>query len=133
MGRSIRASIELWEHNDDESAPTMIITFQDDGVLRVYESVEAVVVDVEALDAEEVLRTVFDERGQRYVVEWLEPNSEVGIAGPIKVVGSGRYRLVPDGEPDMSALRDIIAKVAAIEPASAEHEVRALGRRLVKG
>ncbi|MBK9000690.1 MAG: hypothetical protein IPM35_33635 [Myxococcales bacterium] len=111
----------------------MIITLQDDGVLRVYQSLEAVVLDVEALDAERVLRTVLDERGQRYVVKWLQPNTEVGIAGPIKVVGSGRYRLVPVGQPDLGALQSIIAKAAAIEPASAEHEVRALGRRLVKG
>lgn len=111
----------------------MIITLQDDRVLRVYESLEAVVMDVEALDAEVVLREVFDERGQRYVVEWLQPNTETGIAGPIKVVGSGRYRLVPVGQPDLGALRDIIAKAAAIEPASAEHEVRELGRQLVKG
>lgn len=110
----------------------MILTLQDDAVLRVYESLDAVVVDVEALDAEEVLRGVFDERGQPYVVEWLQPNTEVGIAGPIKVVGGGRYRLVPVGQPDLDALRNIIAKAAAIDPASAEHEVRELGRRLAK-
>ncbi|MBE7480641.1 MAG: hypothetical protein HS104_11750 [Polyangiaceae bacterium] len=104
----------------------MILTLQDDTVLRVYGSLEAVVMDVEALDAEEVLREVFDERGQRYVVEWLQPNSEVEIAGPIKVVGSGRYRLVPVGQPDLDALRSFIVKAAAIEPASAEHEVREL-------
>ncbi len=106
----------------------MILTLQDDGVLRVYESVGAALMDVEALDAEEVLREVFDKHGQRYVVEWLQPNTEVGIAGPIKVVGSGRYRLVPVGQPDLGALRDIIAKAAAIEPASAVNGVRELGR-----
>ncbi len=106
----------------------MILALQDDAVLCVYESLDAAVADVEALDAEQVLREVFDEHGQRYVVEWLQPNTEVGIAGPIKVVGSGLYRLVPDGEPDMGSLRDIIAKAAAIEPASAVNRVRELGR-----
>ena len=39
----------------------MLITLQDDGVLRIYRSVEEGVRDVEALDAEEVFRSVFDE------------------------------------------------------------------------
>lgn len=39
----------------------MLITLQDDGVLRVYERVADAVRDVEALDAEEVFRAVFDD------------------------------------------------------------------------
>jgi hypothetical protein len=42
----------------------MLLTCQDDGVLRVYESVDEAVRDVEALDAEEVFRAVFDETGE---------------------------------------------------------------------
>ena len=38
----------------------MLLTLQDDGVLYVYESVEEAVRDVEALDAEQTFRAVFE-------------------------------------------------------------------------
>jgi hypothetical protein len=47
----------------------MILTVEDDGCVRLYQSLDAVVLQVEALDAEECLRTVFDEQGQRYVFD----------------------------------------------------------------
>jgi hypothetical protein len=45
----------------------MILTLQDDGVLRVYKSVDDAVGDVEALDAEETFQAVFDDSGEAAV------------------------------------------------------------------
>jgi hypothetical protein len=52
----------------------MILTLQDDGVLRVYESVEDAVRDVEALDAEDTFQAVFDDTGEVYAIHWIRPN-----------------------------------------------------------
>jgi hypothetical protein len=52
----------------------MLLTLQDDNVLRVYETAERAVTDVEALDAENVFRAIFDETAQPYVIEWIVPN-----------------------------------------------------------
>ena len=54
----------------------MILTLQDDGVLRVYKSVDDVVADIEALDAEETLRAVFDDSGETYAIHWIRPNEQ---------------------------------------------------------
>ncbi|HWE27883.1 MAG TPA: hypothetical protein VHB97_07765 [Polyangia bacterium] len=76
----------------------MIVVLEDDGCLHRYASLEAVVRHIEALDAEECLRAVFDDDGQRYRIEWIEPNRK-GIG-----VRNGIYRLVPEGAPDRAAL-----------------------------
>jgi hypothetical protein len=53
----------------------MLLTLQDDGVLRVYENVADAVRDVEALDAEEVFRAVFDDTGEVYTIHWIRLNT----------------------------------------------------------
>jgi len=52
----------------------MLITIEDDGVLRIYRSVEEAVRDVEALDAEDVFRRIYDETGRCYSISWIRPN-----------------------------------------------------------
>jgi len=44
----------------------MLVTLQDDGVVRLYDSVEDAVRHVEALDAEAVFRAIFAETGEVY-------------------------------------------------------------------
>ena len=51
-----------------------LITLEDDGVVRIYSSVEEAVRSVEALDAEDVFRFVFDETGRCYAIRWIMPN-----------------------------------------------------------
>ena len=43
----------------------MVITFEDDGCVHLYRSLEEIVFQIEALDAENTLREVFDDDGQR--------------------------------------------------------------------
>jgi hypothetical protein len=77
----------------------MILTFEDDGCVHLYESVDAVVLQIEALDAEGCLLAIFDDRGQRYIIDWLEPNKQ-GSMG----VSNGRYHLIAPGGRDPKAL-----------------------------
>ncbi len=86
----------------------MILVLEDDGCVRAYESVEDVVQSCEALDAEEVLRAVFDENGQPYRIEWIEPNYYGGSFLGIRWVGNGAYTLVPSGPPDVDALLALV-------------------------
>jgi hypothetical protein len=52
----------------------MLITIQEDGVLRIYQSVEEAIGEVEALDAEDVFRSIFDETRRCYALSWIRPN-----------------------------------------------------------
>jgi hypothetical protein len=52
----------------------MLLALHEDGVLRIYGSVDEAVVAVEALDAEATFRAIFDETGQRYAIQWIRPN-----------------------------------------------------------
>ena len=81
----------------------MILTLEDDGCIHLYESLDAVVLRVEALDAKECLRAVFDEYGQQYGIEWIEPNKRGWIG-----VTNGRYRLVASGGRDPGVLKAAI-------------------------
>jgi hypothetical protein len=101
----------------------MIITVQDDGVLRVYGSTDEAVRDVEALDAEETFRSVFDETGQRYAIRWIRLNQR-----GLFTVGNGEYTLVPDGRVDVQTLLKVIRGVQFVEPESARPWLRELMR-----
>ena len=81
----------------------MILVEEDDGGIHLYPSVDAVAVHIEALDAEDCLRQVFDERGQRYVIDWIKPNKRDWIG-----VTNGEYPLVASGEPDPTALLAVL-------------------------
>jgi hypothetical protein len=67
----------------------MVVTLQDDDVVRLYNSVEDAARHVEALDTEAVFRAIFDDTGEVYVIHWIRPK----ISGPF-LVGNGEYTLV---------------------------------------
>jgi hypothetical protein len=84
----------------------MIIVLADDACLYAYPSIAAVTLQIEGLDAD-TIRVAFDEDGQRYRIQWIEPNDD-GTGRFLEFVGSGVYTLVPDGEPNLNALHALI-------------------------
>lgn len=102
----------------------MIVVLEDDGCLHVYQTVAEIVRAIEALDAEDSLRTVFDQDGQRYRIEWIRPNTRAWAS-----VGNGEYRLVADGPPSIAELLQLMDDHGAIDP-HAEVVVRNLAKRL---
>ena len=82
------------------TAPMMIVVLEDDNCLHVYESIADVVQHVESLDAQDVLRAVFDQDGQCYRIEWIKPNRRAWLG-----VENGEYRLIADGTPSIAAIR----------------------------
>jgi hypothetical protein len=86
----------------------MILTFEDDGCVHLYGSVDAVVHQIEALDIEGCVHEVFDDGGQRYAVEWIRPNKHGSIG-----MTNGEYRLVPSGQPDPKALVHALDQVGS--------------------
>jgi len=112
----------------------MLITFQEDGVLRVYASVEEAVRDVEALDVEEVFRTVFNESAQPFVIHWIRPNKLGRVFfGLFGLAKNGEYTLVPSGAADPQGLLRTFRSTQAVEPASLAPNVRELELRLATG
>ena len=101
----------------------MILTLQEDGVLRIYASVAKAVLDVEALDAEVTFRAIFDETGQRYAIQWIRPN-QIGKFSAL----NGEYTFVPDGTVDSDGLLRIIREARFVEPQELEPEMRGLER-----
>lgn len=106
----------------------MILTLQDDGVLRVYETVEDAVRDVEALDAEHVLRAVFDDAGEVYAIRWIRPNSRGRFLRFL--VGNGEYTLVPENRKDVPALLRLLREAKLVEPPEAASRLPDVERRL---
>ena len=102
----------------------MLLALLDDGVLQLYASPEAAVQDVEALDAEETFRAVFDDTGQTYAIEWSRANKGRWI------VQNGEYRLVPTGVYDIQRLIQVIDENHPLEPEGSEAQVREIRRRL---
>jgi hypothetical protein len=109
----------------------MLISLQDDGVLRVYETPADAARDVEALDAEDVFRAVFDENAVPYRIEWIRPNQESSALG-LRSVVNGEYRLVPGGSREPARLLAVIRGAADVEPSEFEAAVRDVETRLVK-
>lgn len=103
----------------------MLITLQDDSVLRIYGSVEEAVRDVEALDAEQTFRSVFDETGQVYVIRWIRPNDR-----GLFMVGNGQYTFARSGGVDVDGLRNVIRDAQFVEPESLRPWLRELEGRL---
>jgi hypothetical protein len=106
----------------------MILTLQDDGVLRVYESVEDAVRGVEALDAEETFRAVFDDTGEVYAIRWIRQNSRGRFIRFI--VGNGEYTLVRENRKDIPGLLRLLRDATLIEPREAQSRLREVERRL---
>jgi hypothetical protein len=103
----------------------MLITLEDDGVVRTYASPEEAVQKVEALDAEEVFRAVFDETGQPYKIRWIRPNA-VGRF----LVSNGRYTLAPEGAIDPEGLIQIIREARHVDPPELIATLQAIEHRL---
>jgi hypothetical protein len=101
----------------------MILTLQDDGCIHVYDSPDAARGHVEALDAEDVLREVFDERGVRYSIQWMRRKCWFGLT-------NGEYRLVPSSGRDMAALEAMLQSAHAVFPESCRYAVEALKESL---
>jgi hypothetical protein len=108
----------------------VILTLQEDSVLRVYEDVDEAVSDVEALDAETTFRAIFDDDARAYRIEWLQPNTESRELFGMRLVGNGKYRFVATGERDVAALLAALGSASAIEPSGMEPAIRELERRL---
>jgi len=106
----------------------MLLTLQDDGVLRVYRSVEDAVRDVEALDAEGVFRAVFDETGEVYAIHWIRPNKRGRVFRFL--VSNGAYTLAPKNVKDIPALLKAIREAHAVEPEDARDRLQEIERRL---
>ena len=106
----------------------MLLTLQDDGVLRVYGSVEDAVRDVEALDAEDVFRAVLDETGEVYSIHWIRPKKRDRVFRFL--VTNGAYTLVPKNVKDVPALLKTIREAHAVEPEDARDRLKELERRL---
>jgi len=106
----------------------ILITLQDDGVVRIYPSADDTVRNVEALDAQETFRVVFDETGHRYKISWIRENQRGRF-----MVGNGQYALVRTGTMDVGALLGLIREATLVEPESlrpwlGELESRLTGR-----
>ena len=105
----------------------LILTLHD-GVLRVYESVEDAVRDVEALDVEGTFRAVFDDTGEVYAIRWIRPNARGRFFRFI--VGNGEYTLVPEDRKDIPALLRLLREARLVEPRGAERRLQEVERRL---
>ncbi len=103
----------------------MLLILEDDGVLHVYESIDQAVRDVEALDAEETFRAVFDDTGQVYAIQWIRPNTQDRFT-----VRNGEYTLVPTNRTDVPALLDLLRDVPVIEPPAAKNLLQEIRDRL---
>ena len=103
----------------------MILTHEDDGCIHVYPSVDAVSLEIEALDVEDCVRAVFDDAGQRYEIEWIVPNKR-GFIGAT----NGEYRLVPVGAPDPGGLLAMLASEPRVCPDNDRESVEAIKARL---
>ena len=104
----------------------MLIALEDDGCLHVYESPEAAAMAIEGLDAETTFRAVFDENAVPYQVQWLTPNTEHRLLGTIRVVGSGRYALVPAGPADRHAFLALFSSARGPIPSEASSALAVL-------
>jgi hypothetical protein len=101
----------------------MLVTLQDDGVVRLYDSVEDAARHVEALDAEAVFRAIFDDTGEVYVIHWIRPNIRF-------LVGNGEYTLVRKNEKDVPALLRLLRDAKIVEPPESAMVLRETQRRL---
>jgi len=83
----------------------MLIVLLDEPGLFVFPSPVAAVQEIEPIDAESVIRTVFDDSAVPYRVEWLRPNQHrTFFFGLFRSIEPGEYRLVPAGAADPRAL-----------------------------
>jgi hypothetical protein len=92
----------------------VVLVLGEDLVLDVYTAPSDVPPAVEGLDIEDAVLAMYDLRGQRYVVEWLQPNRHGRFLGLLRWCHSGVYRLRPDGPCDPDAARAVVRRAVAL-------------------
>ena len=107
--------------------PQGLLALEDDTVLYVYESPHHAACEIEALDAAETFRAVFDTSARPYRIEWLVPNQTTRFTAV-----NGAYRLVAAGEPAVADLLTAIRAARSIEPVAYREAVSELARRLTR-
>jgi hypothetical protein len=109
----------------------MLLILQDDGLLYVYPTVEDAMRAIEPLDAEETIRTAYDENTKSYTVQWVLPNTKgTWFFGLLRWCTNGEYRLVTNGDTDSAGLFSTIQSAKLVEPADKTQWVRELQLRL---
>ena len=94
----------------------MVLVLWDDSTLDVYETPADVWQSVEGLDVETALE-MCDERGQRYVVEWIYPNRYGRILWLLEWCESGIYRLRAEGEPNPALPVSLVERAVCLSNA----------------
>jgi hypothetical protein len=108
----------------------MLIVFEDDGCLHVYESPEAAALAIEGLDAEDTIRAAFVETGVPFGIRWIRPNTEGRLLGVVPWAGNGEYTLVATGPPDRAALLAAIESAEQVFPPEASAAIAELAVEL---
>ena len=106
----------------------MILVLQDDGVLCVYETVEDAVRAVEALDAVDTFRAIFDDSGEVYAIHWIRPNTRGRFLR--FMVRNGEYTLVPENRKDVPALLRLLRESTWVYPPGAESQLKDVEHQL---
>ncbi len=91
-----------------------LLILSDDSCVYLYDHADAVVVDIEALDAESCILSACDVDGVPHRIEWVEPNRSTKVFGLFKWVTNGSYRLVPDGPPDSEAPNRLLERAGQL-------------------
>ena len=115
----------------ERRGPNVILVLEDDDCVYIYQSAAEVEGQIEALDADDVIRSAFDDSGRRYRIQWIKPNRiSKGFFGYLRHAHNGAYRLVESGSSDIEALIETLRDAREIFPESAREEVRKLQQRL---
>lgn len=87
----------------------MLIVLLDEPGLFVFQTTSDAELEIEPIDAESEIRAAYDENAIPFTVEWIQPNQRSNIVfGLIESIEHGKYRFVPDGPADPSALIQLI-------------------------
>jgi hypothetical protein len=110
----------------------MFIVLLDEPGLFVFKSAVDAVRAIEPPDAESEIRAAFDDGAVPYRVEWVRPNRQSQLLGPVKSVEFGEYRFVAAGQSDPAALIAFLEEHSAFaNPPEAEAELKSLLERML--
>jgi len=109
----------------------MFIVLLDEPGLFVFESATAAVREIEPPDAESEVRAAFDDAAVPYRVDWVRPNRDRKLLGPVRSVEFGEYRFIPVGQADPAALIALLEKHSDYtNPPEAKAEIDVLLKRM---
>lgn len=103
----------------------MIVVLQDDNTVSLYESVEDLVADIEALDAD-AIAAAYDDTGRKLRVSWIRPNHYGRKLLGLQSVMPGEYTLVQEGEPEPGALLRVLRSRADSAPPAIQSQIEKL-------